>query len=136
VTVDGGAHWDGSTKIGMILASVSCTGSDHCVAVGTCRSVRYCSGYQAIVTIDGGATWNANDATSNGPYFVSCGSTDFCVVVGAAGQGTIPGWIQVSYDGGFTWADEPIIDQSLLRGVSCNLGRCWAIGDGGAILAT
>ena len=136
VTVDGGAHWAGSTQIGMILASVSCTGSDHCVAVGTCRSVRYCSGYQAIVTIDGGATWNANDATSNGPYFVSCGSTDFCVVVGAAGQGTIPGWIQVSYDGGFTWADEPIIDQNLLRGVSCNLGRCWAIGDGGAILAT
>ena len=51
-------------------------------------------------------------------------------------SGDIVELLEVSGDGGFTWSDLPLIDDSLLRGVSCSATRCWAVGDGGAILAS
>jgi len=136
MTVDGGARWSAAILPLVLVWSLSCSSDRNCVGVGTCHSIFSCLGYQAVVTTDGGATWRGTDITTNSPEFVSCGSTTICVAVGATGPGEIPGGIQVSSDGGLTWTDQPIIDLSLLRGVSCNLGSCWAVGDRGAILAS
>jgi photosystem II stability/assembly factor-like uncharacterized protein len=136
ITSDGGSHWSAATLPSMLIWSVSCTSAQHCVGVGTCHSIFYCSGNQAAVTFDSGASWTDTDPLFDSPQFVSCATATACVAVGSAGQGEIPGNIQVSGDGGLTWTDQPIIDDHLLRGVSCGLARCWAVGDGGAILAT
>ncbi len=134
-TVDGGKKWQSVAIGGVNLASLSCSSTSHCVGVGTCRSILYCSGAQAVVTMDGGQNWSETDVTGNGPNFVSCSSALNCVAVGSYGQGTIPGDITISADGGLTWTDQPVIDGSDLLGVSCNGTVCWAVGDGGAILA-
>jgi len=133
-TIDGGARWSRSTLSGVLVWSISCTDKSHCVGVGTCHSIFYCIGFQAVVTTDAGKTWQGTDPLFDSPQFVSCGSASQCVAVGSAGQGEIPGNIQISNDGGFTWSDLALIDDSLLRGVSCSATRCWAVGDGGAIL--
>ena len=135
-TFDGGAKWIGSILLGVRVWSLSCTDKTHCVGAGTCHSVFFCSGYQAVVTTDSGKTWTATDPWFDSPQFVSCGTATDCVAVGSAGQGEIPGNIQVTHDGGFTWADLPLIDDNLLRGVTCSAARCWAVGDGGAVLTT
>ena len=133
MTVDGGARWSTAKLPGMRISSLSCIDNQHCVGLGTCNGIT-CIGYQGALTSDGGATWKGIGSTNTSPYFVSCGSPTSCVAVGAAGAGTIPGAIETSSDGGLTWTDQPIIDQNLLRGVSCNRGMCWAVGDGAAIL--
>lgn len=133
-TFDGGARWSGSTLPGVLVWSLSCTDKSHCVGVGACHSIFYCNGYQAVVTANAGKTWQGADPLFDSPQFVSCGSATQCVAVGSAGQGEIPGNIQISNDGGYTWTDLPIIDESLLRGVFCSATTCWAVGDGGAIL--
>jgi len=136
-TYDGGAKWTASALQGVRIWSMSCTDKSHCVGVGTCHSIFYCLGYQAVVTTNAGKTWTGTDAMfDDSPQFVSCGSATSCVAVGSRGQGEAPGNIEVSGDGGFTWSDLPLIDDSLLRGVSCSATRCWAVGDGGAILAS
>jgi photosystem II stability/assembly factor-like uncharacterized protein len=134
-TSDGGKTWSTTPLPYLLIWSLSCHSTLGCVGAGTCHSVFYCSGYQAVVTTDGGVTWTGTDMTTNSPQFVSCGSATLCVAVGSTGQGEIPGGISVSGDGGLTWADQPIIDQNLLLGVSCNRGKCWAVGKGAAILA-
>ena len=133
VTADGGARWSTAKVPGVRIWSLSCVDNQDCVGVGTCHAIG-CAGYQGAMTADGGATWKGIDSTNTNPNFVSCGSKSSCVAVGAAGAGTVPGAIETSSDGGVTWSDQPIIDQNLLRGVSCSLGICWAVGDGAAIL--
>ncbi len=133
MTVDGGARWSTAKLPGIRIWSLSCVNDQHCVGLGTCQG-RGCNGYQGAMTENGGATWTGIAPTETSPYFVSCGSGTSCVAVGAAGAGAIPGGIETSSDGGLSWSDQPIIDQNLLRGVSCSRGNCWAVGDGAAIL--
>jgi hypothetical protein len=119
------------------MKSVSCSSSDHCVAVGN---------GVAIVSNDGGVTWSANSIPTDNTALlgVSCANgTSTCVAVGAVPNdgGPLNGAIITSNDGGDSWSvPTATFPLGAIGGVSCaSSSFCVAVGaqilvtdDGGA----
>jgi hypothetical protein len=130
----------------MELASVSCKGLEHCIAVGdeTTRSGSGTTTTGAIVERSIGATWTIQaDATPAGTALsgVSCASAMSCTAVGEdgldAGPPPIPTYSVAEHWNGTSWALQTVPEPArtygaALSGVWC-LGTldCTAVGDFG-----
>lgn len=114
------------------LASVSCSSSSFCAAVGATMSANSENSYGYTYT---NGTWSTSKQfdTSGGAISVSCSSSSFCAAVGAtltptAGGGTGNGYESTYRDG--TWSSgEQVGTTNNLLAVSCpSSSYCAAVG--------
>jgi len=122
-TADGGATWlSRASGTHSDLYGINCLASGECVAVG--------AGGTILTSADAGATWSVGSSgVSAWLHGISC-QESVCLAVGAAGT-TV-----ASTDNGATWTSLPAPSSSDLYGITCAAyDVCFAVGDGGTLLA-
>ena len=121
--------------IGSSLRTVTCAGSQLCVAVGPnplATIQTSVSGY-AIVSSDGGSTWaNVGLPQGSGPStVVTCGSSTSCFAVGMGLPGGSAPTFLSSGDGGGTWSAPSPPPVAAIAGMSCAASTtCVLVGQG------
>jgi hypothetical protein len=115
-----------------VLAGVSCTDKDSCVAVGEYAKPGF-SSLQTLVEVWNGSTWSVVPSPSPGSFAnylfgVSCTSRTFCIAVGFSAN-TITMNVLIESWNGSSWSQAPTSTVGMLRGVSCTSKvSCVAVG--------
>src|ERR1700674_1633131 len=137
-TSNGGGTWTAQTPgtSNFFLLSVSCPTTTTCFAVGSSGTI--------LGTSNGGSTWTAQTSGIGTELDgVSCPSTTICFAVNGQAYcgcgsfgGPHGGTILATTNGGGTWAAQSSGTTNQLTGVFCpGTTTCFAVGDGGTILA-
>jgi hypothetical protein len=116
-----------------VLAGVSCTGKDSCVAVGEYAKPGFYS-LQTLVEVWNGSTWSVVPSPSPGSFAnylfgVSCTSRTFCKAVGFSAENTMTMNVLIESWDGSSWSQTSTSTVGMLRGVSCTSDvSCVAVG--------
>jgi photosystem II stability/assembly factor-like uncharacterized protein len=142
---NGGGTWTAQTPgtSNFFLLSVSCPSTTTCFAVGSAVCTTSCVG-TILGTSNGGGTWTTQPSGIGTELDgVSCPSTTSCFAVNGQAYcgcgsfgGPRGGAILATTNGGGAWTSQASGTTNQLTGISCpSTTTCFAVGDGGTILA-